>query len=265
MQELEFRQALRDEMSQVTRPRPLKETEVLDAAKHALRRRRGRWASAGSVVAVVALAVVAVFTTTGDSRPAPGTGATSTTQPPDAEFTYATSGPHYERSATLLNLLLEAVPPGFDTPTDLTTPSGTNMREHSASTGAGRSGQWWEYLAVFPVVKEGRYGRLLAVVRAPGNDYPTGQGCQLATEMTGSTACQEVLVDDVRVGVVTPRPNEHGAGSQVATYRHPDGTVVHIEQNYAESLISELPPLTQLPLTPRQLAELAADPRLRLP
>lgn len=274
MQELEFRQALRDEMSLVTRPRSLKETEVLDAARHALRRRRGRWAGAGSVVAVVTLAVGAMFTTTGDSSPGPG--ATPTTQPDDGYFvpnpdgpapvTHATSGPRYEQSVTLLNLMLEAVPPGFDAPTGVTAPGGNDMRDRSASTRGVRGEQWWEYVAAVPVAKEGRYGRLLAAVSTPGNDQPTGQGCALATVVTGSTACQEVVVDDMPIGVVTPRPNEHGAGSQVAVYRHPDGTVVHIEQNYAVFLVAdpEYPPLTELPLTPQQLAELATDPRLHL-
>jgi hypothetical protein len=270
MQELEFRQALRDEMSLVTRPRPMNETALLDAARHALQRRRGAWASAGSVVAVAALAVGTVFTATGDSRPGPGAGVTSTTQPDDdgvpTFYPYATSGPRYEQSATLLNLMLDAVPPGFDTPTDVTAPGGNNMREHLASTRGVPGEQWWEYVAAVPIAREGRFGRLLAAVSTPGNDLPPVQGCELTIAETGSTACQEILVGDIRIGVVTPRPNEHGAGSQVAVYRHQDGTVVFIEQDYGVFLISDpdYPPLTEMPLTPQQLAKLATDSRLHL-
>jgi hypothetical protein len=279
MRELEFRHALRNEMAQVTRPEPMNETEVLAAARRALRRRRAAWVSAGSAVAVMALAVGTVFIASADSPPGPAADAdvTSTTQPDDdglfvpqpeapAPYTYATSGPHYEQSVTLLNLMVEAVPPGFDVPADITLPAGNSVRDHSANTGGAPGRQWWEYLAVVPIAKEGRFGRLLALVHTPGNDLPPVQGCQLAIAETGDHPCQEVLVDGVRVGVTTPGPNEHGAGSQVAVYRHRDGTMVHIEQNDSMSIPSDPnhPPLTELPLTPRQLAEVAADPRFHL-
>lgn len=254
MRELEFRQALRDEMSQVTRPLRLTETDLLDAARRASRRRRGVWASAGSAVAVAALAVGTVLTVTGDDQAGPSTGATSTVSSGPID-------PQTKRSARLLDLLTAAVPPGWETPTDLTAPAGNKLREHEASQKEG----WWEYVAVVPVAKDQRYGRLLALVSTPGNYlYPDAEGCELTTTVTDAPDCQEITVNDKTIGVITDPAGVHGPGSQVAVYRYPDGTVVFIEQDYAVFFSGEAQPLTEMPLTPQQLAELAADARLRL-
>lgn len=262
MRETEFRQALRDEMSLVTRHRRLTETEVLNAARRASRRRQGAWASAGSVAAVVALAVGAVFTTSGDSRPGPAAGVIPTTQTDELEvqgaLTFAKSGPHYDQSVTLLNLVLEIVPPGFEAPADVTAPAGNNLRVHHAILQGPAGRQWWEILASVPVTKAGGFGVVQAVVETPGNDRPPGQACDLLPVQIFGPNCQEVLVGDMRVGVHTGVPNQSGVANSFAIYRHEDGTVVAVEQMY--DLFTDRP-LAEMPLTPRQLAELAADPR----
>lgn len=84
------------------------------------------------------------------------------------------------------------------------------------------------------------------------------------TTVTGAPDCQEITVDDRTIGVITDPPGVHGPGSEVAVYRYPDGTVVFIEQDYAVFFSGEAQPLTEMPLTPQQLAELAANPLLHL-
>jgi hypothetical protein len=275
--EQDFKRALRDSMAVVTAPPPMNEAVVLDAAKRAVRRRRAMWASGASAVAVVALAVGVAFAAPGTDRSAPKVGAevTSTTNPPPSSDdtkpnwpngqtdATARSGPRYEQGVTLLNKVLEVVPPGFESPADLEGRegglAGVPLRYHQATWGYDEQVEWWTYDATIPVTKADKVGSLHVSVSTAGNDLPGAQSCELSLPNgpVAGGSCQEVTVAGKTIVVVTAP-----AGVE-ATYRHPDGTMVSVRQ----SAVFEgygYPPLSEVPFTSAQLAELATDPRFHL-
>ncbi len=277
MHEQEFRQALRESMAVLTPP-PMNENAVLDAAKRAVRRRRAMWASAASTFAVVALATGVALAAPGADRSGSEAGVevTSTnpssgTEPdwPDGQTdATASSGPRYEQGADLLTKLLEVVPPGYESPEDLTGKgqrAGVPLRYHQAKWAGNDT---WHYDAKIPLVKAGEFGSLAVAVLA--NVDVTDAPCALSisaldpvrvmpenTDPNTDESCTEVTVVGKQVGVAT-KP-----GKMLVAYRHSDGTQVVLSQ---ETLPVEYgyPGLTELPFTGEQLAALAADPRFHL-
>jgi hypothetical protein len=260
--EQDFKQALRDGMANLTTP-TMNENVVLDAAKRAVRRRRAMWASGASALAVVALATGVALAAPGADRSGPQVGVeiTSTNPSSDTEPNWpdgqtdatASSGPHYEQGLDVLNKLLEVVPPGYDSPADLTTngqAGGFPLRYQQAVWSDDDS---WDYDATIPVVKADKFGSLSVSVAVPANF--TGTDEALCANLGES--CTEMTVAGEQVGVATR------SGRMVALYRHSDGTEVVLSQG-ALPVDYGYPGLTELPFTAEQLAELATDPRFHL-
>ncbi|MGH3761274.1 hypothetical protein [Actinophytocola sp.] len=289
MNEQELRHALRATMATTQAPPPMSEIPVLDAARQAARRRRAHWAGVGSAaaaVAVIGVAVVVVATTSGAGGPEaiiPATPPTSTTTsggdkepsqtqswPNGQTDRTASSGPEFDRGVFLLAQLDAAVPAGYESPDDLVGTgdlAGAPMKDHQAQYADTVDGvEVWEYMADAAVTKGDRVGRLLAEVTTAGN-RSTGEGCDLEPGLWGMEAddCTEVVVDGKRVGVFTAPTQRHRAAQfdQWAGYRHDDGTVVFVGQAGYRAF-TNFPPLGELPLSARQLAELAADDRFHL-
>jgi hypothetical protein len=159
----------------------------------------------------------------------------------------------YNPGNKLLDLISRAVPEGWTKP--------LSLRVHQAEA----DGKGVTYFASAAVTKNGRTGRLMAEVHTPGTAIPDINPCSLADlfwNMHGD--CQIVTVGSAKVGVVY-----HAWGDEVidqwAAHRYSDGTVVYIAQSRnAVNSASNLPPLTDLPLTVQQLAALAADPKFHL-
>lgn len=274
--EQDFRQALRDTMAVVTTP-SMNENVVLDAARRATRRRRAMWASAASGLAVVALATGVALAAPGGDRSGPRVGAevTSTTPPEDTEPDWpdgqtdatASSGPRYEQGVHLLDELLEAVPPGYDSPEYLAGQlPGARPRSHEAVWSDDGS---WDYTASIPLVRAGGFGSLSASVRTavdPTDETPCALSLSVLnpvpvqpgeTDPNTDESCTEVTVAGKQVGVAA------GPGTMLVRHRHPDGTMVMVAQRALAPHYGQ-PGLTELPLTAEQLAELAAGPRLHL-
>ena len=292
MNEQELRQAMRATMATASAPPPMNESPVLDAARRAERRRRNRWAGVGSAaaaIAVVGIAVVVVAATSGaGGSGAAGPGVATTTSTTSGTASSDTSnvdeptepswpngqtdrtaqkGPEYDRGVALLEQLDAVVPAGYEAPHDLEGNgdlAGAPMSYHQAQYADTVNGtEVWEYLADAIVTKDGRYGRLLAEVRTPGNGY-TGDGCDIEADLWGMTGkCTEIVVDGKRVGVYNWTGGTDDQFEQWAAYRHDDGTVVFIGQS-AHRAYTNFPPLAGLPLTAKRLAELAADPGFKL-
>lgn len=260
MQGLDFRNALRDEMSLVAEPPPMSETAMLEAAKKSVRRRKAAWASVGSAAAVVVLAVGTAFTVSFDDRAGPAV----TPSPPYGEWT-ETAGPHYDNGVMLLDEVVDAVPSGLETPSDLVWAGhpgapGEPLRNHEATINWDGSRS---YSATVPVARAGMLGTLTVLVVTPGYSLFDGRaGCRLTAAVSefegkGTFPCELVPVDGVTVPVTT-EPDE-----QRAAYRHPDGGVVMVEQR-PDFPGSGKPAMAEMPLTRQQLAELAVDSRLHL-
>ncbi|HEY0448011.1 hypothetical protein [Actinophytocola sp.] len=296
MNEQDLRQALQATMTTVSPPPPMRETPVLDAARRAQRRRRARRAGAGSAAAVAVIAVAAVVLVTNSDRSgtvqpgahppqgavptanaSPGGGATSDTEtswPNGQTDRTARSGPRFDKGETLLGRLTEVVPAGFGAPTDLSYDdpaySGGPLRfSQSQYVDTIGGTEVWEYTATMPVTKQNGVGVVTAVVTGPNNGA-TGEGCGVSSTFWGERGtCAEVLVGGKKVGVFSAAPADTGAGGpgaryeQWATYRYPDGTLVHVAQSLSYEG-SGRPALAQLPLTAARLAQLAADARFHL-
>jgi hypothetical protein len=284
--ENELRQAMRATMTASAAPPPMNETVVLDAARQNLRRRRARWAGAGSAAAAVAaigVAAVVVLATSGAGGSGSPVGAPPTTtsgQPTSGEPSKtdtswpngqpdrtARNGPEYDRGEALLAALTEVVPAGYGAPEDLSyedpSYSGGPLRFSQASYVDTVDGEEvWEYLADQPITKGNGVGRLFAQTTTPGSAV-AGEGCALSPTLWGMEGeCAEQVVDGKRIGVFTPTGDRQDFDSW-AGFAHPDGTVVFVAQG-RDYPGSGRPALTEAPLSARQLAELATDPRFRL-
>lgn len=273
MNEHEFRQALRDTMTVATPPAWMNESPVVDLAKRAHRRRRATWASAGSAAAVMAVVAGAMVLapTTDDGSPGLSVGdaaqdTTKETKPewPDGQTdATATAGPKYDQGVALMNELIGAVPDGYETPDGLVyadpAHEGSALRYHQAAIHGADGG--WEYYAVVPVSAGENLGEIFVQVNTVGNDL---EGCELSRTLwsQGGGTCEEITVAGTTLGVVTDTGPE-SAFDQWVGFRHPDGTVVYAAQD-DEFEGSGQPPLTGLPFTAQQLAELATDARFRL-
>ena len=294
MNEHEFRDAIRAGMSARPEPPPMSDGPVLDAARRDRRRRRALWAGGGSAAAVVAIAVGVAVLVPSTSGNAPGlnvaAGQTSESVTPTAEATdessptsatstpetkpsfpdgqtdrTASSGPRYDHGVTLLDALAAQVPPGHESPTDLTygdpSYSGGPLRHHQSQyVDTVEDTEIWEYTATIPVTKGNGVGELTVVTTTPGAG--TADGCAVTNPFWGLRGtCEEVRVGDATVAVFTS--DREQPFEQWASYGHEDGTVVHVAQSTSYEG-SARPALPKLPLTAQQLAELAADARFHL-
>ncbi len=271
MNEQDFRGALHDTMTLAVAPPPMNEVAMLDAAKRAHRQRRAT-AAAASAAAVVALAVgVAVtgpsatgVTEPGTSPPPPSSGENG---PHDGT---RTAGPEYERGADLIDVLAGAMPPGLETPDGLvhTDPAygGAPLRYHQVVEDLVDGTLTWDYEAIIPVRGGGGLGELEVEVTTEGNKT-TGAGCELSPtfqHLVGS--CTERTVGGRKVGVYAIDPGQPDyvrPYEQWASYRYPDGTVVHLAQSVRFPGAGQ-PPMAAQPLTQDQLVEMVTDPRFHL-
>lgn len=123
-------------------------------------------------------------------------------------------------------------------PTTGSARDGIPLQDHQAAV----EDKAWGYLASVAVRRHDRTGRLLAEVHTVGNGLPSSP-CRLARAfwMMGGE-CQVVTTGGTEVGVVV----------YVAQSRN------------ATNAESEFRPLTELPLTVRELAALAVQPRFHL-
>lgn len=287
MNEHEFRQALRDTMTIAAPPEPMNEAPVLDLAKRSHRRRQATWASAGSAAAVMAVVAGAMVLAPSGDDGAPGVTAgdagtssdtsgdspsskdTQTPWPNGQTDRTATAGAEFDQGATLLDELTAVVPDGYETPTDLvyTGPDyedSSPLRSHQAQYADTIGGtEVWEYMAYVPVSAEGGLGKVFAEVHTAANGI-VGEGCALSKTLWGlnSGSCQEITVAGTTVGVITDT-NPDATFDQWAGFHHPDGTVVFVAQDN-EFEGSGRPPLSMVPFTAQQLAELATDARFHL-
>lgn len=280
MNETEIRSALHGVMTVVEQPAAMDADRMVAAARQARRRRQNVASGAGAVAAVAVATTTAVLVASGGSGSGSGSGITpadsssSPTAPPterswpngQTDRTAPPSEQEYLRAEQLMQDLTDSRPQGFTAPTDLRASPANDrfpLRMHQANFDeyvAG--GEVWEYLADAPIAKDSRTGRLLVEVTTPGTHDPSRTPCDVAqTFWSMKGPCVEVDVDGKKVGVVT-KPGRSDF-DQWASYVHPDGTVVHLAQS-KQRLYSDLPPLTKLPFTKQQLAELATDQRFHI-
>ncbi|OLF15663.1 hypothetical protein [Actinophytocola xanthii] len=297
MNENDFRNALHGVMDATPAPPPMSDGPVLDAAKRDGRRRRALWAGAGSAASVTALVVGAVLigspgsdggggglqvgagqnpssdviSATPESDLPRGTAGQSDAPPadeskpewPDGQTDRtASSGPRFDKGATLLESVIGAAPDGYTTP-DLPAPEGWHgeLKYHQAQFADWGQGdvEIWEYMASTPLVQGDRVGQLMIQVTTPGNTV-TGDGCDLSETLWGMQGtCTEVAVDGKRVGVWSGGDQF----DQWAGYRHEDGTVVMVAQNLDYEVTGK-PALTALPIGAERLAELATEDQFHL-
>jgi hypothetical protein len=278
MNENDFRQALRSTMTTVAEPPPMDSAAAVTAGRRAARRRTAL-SVAGAAAAVLVVAGLAAgparqwlpggghggpaWDAAGAPSARPAPAARDNTKPvwpteapgrPQQDAT-ARSGPRYEQGRKLFEQLLAVVPDGYTTPTG-SARDGIPLQDHQAAV----EDKAWGYLASVAVRRGGETGRLLAEVHTSGNGLPT-EPCKLARAFWGMGGECEVVAG---VGVVV-RPGRDDRLDQWAAYRHPDGTVVYVAQSRnATNADSEFRPLTELPLTVRELAALAVQPRFHL-
>ncbi|MFI7673019.1 hypothetical protein [Actinophytocola sp. NPDC049390] len=233
-------------------PPPMSDEPVLTAARHTLKWRRAVFASVGSaaVVAVVAAGVAVLAPTRQDD------GGVRVGAPPALS--------HEDKAAALAAALDDVAPAGYGTPGDLKGVddyADRTLKNHEAVPVDGV----WNYGAATPLTKGDGVGELLATVYPPAWGA-TGAGCALTPTAWDATAadCTEVTVDGREVAVAdVTYPDEDGLPpAQWAGYRHADGTVVFVMQT-AQVPRSGRPGLDAMPMTGRELAEVAVDPRLR--
>jgi hypothetical protein len=277
MNEQDFRNALRQTMAVSTAPPPMRDDEVLDAARRDRKRRRAMWAGGGSAVAVAAIAVGVVVLAPSGSGGGVDVGGQppevhSTQEPPQATGSAqesktswpngqtdrtATAGPQFDRGVALATALNAVVPAGYESPDD------PQLKYNQANYDDTVNGtELWSYTAIAPVAKGTGIGKLIVEVKTPRPEI-TGEGCALTAKFWGIKGdCTEVAVGGKKVAVVTPASGNDQA-DQWAGFRHDDGTVVFVAQ--AALYGGEgMQPLDAPPLTADQLAALAADPRFNL-
>lgn len=295
MNEDDFKNALRGTMDSTPVPPPMSDGPVLDAAKREVRRRRTLWAGAGTAASVTALVVGAVLigspgsagggegldvaagaqstsevVATSESETPGGTAPSSGGAPADPSKTdwpngqtdrTASSGPRFDKGATLLDAVVGAAPDGYTTP-DLPKPPNWHgeLKYHQAQFDdyAGDV-EVWQYLASTPVARDGKVGQLAVEILTPGNAI-RGDGCDMSETMWSMKgSCTEVSVGGKRVAVYTGTEQF----DQWAGYRHEDGTVVFAAQSLDYQPTGK-PALTELPLGAERLAELATEDQFHL-
>ena len=278
MNELDFRTAVQGLMTHTDQPEPMDADRVLTAARQARKRRQGTVVGAGAAVAVAAVATTAVVLPMrgGDSpdvmpgvsqspsnEPPPQTSSIFS-KPPDTRPTAEPGEPAYERASKLLDVLTDVRPGGYGAPTGLRSePDGSGdrfpLRQHMADV-LWMNGDVpvWEYGADMPITKDGGTGRLHVSVIT--DDVSPSDPCQLAQKFWGMAGeCTMVEVDGKRVGVVMKPTDDRF--DQWASYRHPDGTVVHFAQAKLRVHAEGLKPLATQPYSVRELAKMATDQR----
>ena len=274
MEENELREALRA-VATVDPPPPMSSAAALRTARRAWWRHRAMWTGIGSAGSVAAIAVAAVVLGTSGGQgvpavpnsagPAPGpTTGISRPEPwptgPDGkpqEDRTARAGPHFDKGKQLYEALQAIVPDGYSLG------EGNSDQFHRAEFEEWVNGVYvWSYLASISVVKDGKTGRLLAKVQTAGNGLPTDP-CDVAKTLWRMGGhCQLVETRAGNVGVVVA-PTSDDLLDQWAAYRYPDGLVVYLAQDKTTSQRNGAP-LTELPLTVEQLANLVTSQRFRL-
>jgi hypothetical protein len=286
----DLREALRTTLTTSPPPPPMASAPVISAGRRAVRWRTATTGAAAAVAVVAASALVTGpvlgrgdggspgIAPAGVPSAAPTGGVPTparTPAPDDTEPSWpagpdgkpqqdatARSGPRYEQGKRLQEQLLAVVPAGWTAPQG-TTVDGIPLRDHQAAVEEIEK-DVWGYLASVAVAKDGGTGRLLVEVHTKGNGLPA-EPCALAREFWGMGGdCRVVTVDGRKVGVAG-RPGNDGGVDQWASYRHPDGIVVHVAQSRRDAnAAGGRAPLTTLPLTADQLAALAVDQRFHL-
>jgi hypothetical protein len=273
MDERELRAAM--DHAVAVAPPPMRDEPVLAAGRQALKRRRAMRASTGSaaVVAIMAFGVAVLAPSQGHDGGVPVGGPavldTLASSPSGRTNATATAGPHYDRGVALATALRDLAPAGYETPDDLKGVgdyANRTLKSHTAmSVGAVNGTEVWNYAAGIPLTKGESVGELVATVYSPGWET-TGEGCGLnpAPWEAALAHCTEVNVDGKKVAVADiTRSTEHGLPPvQWAGHRHADGTVVFVMQT-TEVARSGRPALDAMPMTGRQLATVAVDPRLK--
>lgn len=292
MNEQDFKNALRQSMTVQPAPPPMSDAVVLDAAHRDLKRRRAMMAGLSSAAAVAAVvvgvAVIAPAAGSGAGGGGVGVGGQQTSPPPSGlptanETASATeesgkstqtlppgmtdntpkSGPEFDRGQALATKLDEAVPAGYGAPGDLKGQAEIDgvLKTSQANLDSNVDGeQEWSYTATTPLTKDNGVGKLLVEVVTPREENNAAAACDLPRLWGEKGDCTEVTVGGKKVAVYAATGERF---NQWATFRHDDGTVVHVGQA-ADYAYSGLPALAGLPLTTEQLAALAADPGFNL-
>jgi hypothetical protein len=274
MDERELRTAMNQAVA--VAPPPMSDEPVLAAGRRALTRRRAVWASTGSA-AVVALMAVGVVVLAPSQNDGDGGEVRVGTQSPSQKTVQSsvptvvtvTAGPEYDRGVALAAALDELAPAGYGTPDDLTGVgdfADRPLKTHKVmSLGTVGGAEVLNYAAGTPLSLGDRLGELVVTAYSP-NGESAGEGCALTPVAWDSEAatCVDVVVGGKKVAVAdVVYPPEYGIQpGQWAGYRHPDGTVVFVEQ-LAKMPRSGRPALPGMPMTAEQLAAMAADPRLK--
>jgi hypothetical protein len=292
MNEQDFKHALRQTMTVQPAPPPMSDAVVLEAAHRDVKRRRAMMAglgSAGAVAAViVGVAVIApaatgsgsggvgvgaqVTSTPVSDAPPPASGTASVTEeggkssetlPPGMTGRTPKNGPEFDRGQQLATELDAVVPQGYGAPGDLKGEGELTdviLKHSQANLDDYKDGkQDWSYTAITPLTKGNGVGRLAVEVQTP-REANTGAVCDLPPFWGEEGDCTEIMVGGKPVAVYNASGERF---DQWATFRHDDGTVVHVGQA-ADYWNAGLPVLAGPPLTAEQLAALAADPRFNL-
>jgi hypothetical protein len=252
-------------------PPPLRDVgEVLTEARRSTRRRAGLTAlgSALAVFAIFGLAAVALppGLAVPDSPPPNLAGSAPVrTDPPTAR-----AAPVHSRQ--MLNLLIAAVPPGYD--------AWVVRRLGDDSTSAmavGTPAQVALLAGAYVVVgRGGGQGELFAAMVSDGRAPPTGDLCAPPNTTGTAESCQVIVVGRVPIQVTTAEDPAAGRrtiatrflwGGQlvVAAWQGVPASVLGHETTWgptASPWLPMSPKLAELPLTARQLADLAADPAM---
>jgi hypothetical protein len=217
-----------------------------------------------SVTVTVSPPPSAGLPTTGTGLPA----GTSTPWPNGQTDRTATSGPRADKSVAVLNDLVSSLPAGLkaEDKTRIGFPDyGPMTRTQSQFADYAGALEVWEYMAYTPVTRAeaAGVGKLWIQVETKGNNRRPGEACAAATAEPYPVegTCQVVDVGGKQVGVVTG--GSEGDLEQGAFFRHADGTLVIVAQSRTYQN-SGHPALAELPLTPQQLAAIAADPGFQL-
>jgi len=265
---------------------PLREAhEALAIARRStLSRDRLRLASAGLAVAVVVSAVVVAVgvtasdttdrqTATGPAPAGPGRQAPQPAQPPPvpASQTAHAHGPAIAR------LLVAAVPPGYATRPWL-------GDRYAAATWFTDPGMAMYVSSTSLVVSAGgREGMLSATIGDNDQPVPTGDLCSAAVTHLGATAlshCEVVTVNGEPIVVTTSHEENYGDVRAATRFLQGGYLTVRLSRAvpvfetederppdagkaaHGPATTDSRPPLTELPLSAQQLAELAGNPAM---